>query len=98
MLPTTCYRYAVRCFACTASRAGRKIVIRPRRATEGGASLGVLDASIWCDHRAVVLFLNVHPAGDQALRELPSPGKSGSVFFISHDERFFHQDDAHGGG
>lgn len=28
-------------------------------------------------------------AGDKALRELPSPGKSGSVFFISHDERFF---------
>ena len=27
--------------------------------------------------------------GDKALRELPSPGKSGSVFFISHDERFF---------
>lgn len=28
-------------------------------------------------------------SGDKALRELPSPGKSGSVFFISHDERFF---------
>ncbi|KAL3131311.1 hypothetical protein ABBQ38_000603 [Trebouxia sp. C0009 RCD-2024] len=26
--------------------------------------------------------------GDQALRELPSPGKSGSVFFLSHDDRF----------
>lgn len=26
--------------------------------------------------------------GDQALRELSSPGKSGSVFFISHDDRF----------
>lgn len=26
--------------------------------------------------------------GDQALRELPSPGKSGSVFYISHDDRF----------
>jgi len=22
------------------------------------------------------------------LRELPSPGKSGSVFFLSHDDRF----------
>lgn len=28
-------------------------------------------------------------AGDNALRELPSPGKSGSVFWISHDDRFF---------
>lgn len=27
-------------------------------------------------------------SGDQALRELPSPGKSGSVFFLSHDDRF----------
>lgn len=26
--------------------------------------------------------------GDQALRELPSPGKSGSVFYISHDEQY----------
>ena len=26
--------------------------------------------------------------GDRALRELSSPGKSGSVFFISHDDRF----------
>ncbi|CAL8463327.1 g2861 [Coccomyxa elongata] len=26
--------------------------------------------------------------GDQALRELPSPGKSGSVFFLSGDDRF----------
>jgi len=26
--------------------------------------------------------------GDQALRELPSSGKSGSVFFLSHDDRF----------
>lgn len=26
--------------------------------------------------------------GDHALRELPSPGKSGSVFFVSQDERF----------
>ncbi|GAB4813493.1 hypothetical protein N2152v2_000539 [Parachlorella kessleri] len=26
--------------------------------------------------------------GDQALRELPSPGKSGSVFFISHDDQY----------
>ncbi|KAL4451482.1 hypothetical protein ABPG75_007144 [Micractinium tetrahymenae] len=26
--------------------------------------------------------------GDQALREMPSPGKSGSVFFISHDDQF----------
>ena len=27
-------------------------------------------------------------AGDQALRELPSPGKSGSVFFLSHDDKY----------
>jgi 1-phosphatidylinositol-4-phosphate 5-kinase len=26
--------------------------------------------------------------GDHALREMPSPGKSGSVFFVSQDERF----------
>ena len=26
--------------------------------------------------------------GDQVLRELPSPGKSGSVFFVSYDERY----------
>ena len=26
--------------------------------------------------------------GEKALRELPSPGKSGSVFFVSQDERF----------
>ena len=26
--------------------------------------------------------------GDKALREMSSPGKSGSVFFLSHDERF----------
>eukprot|EP00884_Botryococcus_braunii_P012486 jgi/Botrbrau1/21238/Bobra.39_2s0036.1 len=26
--------------------------------------------------------------GDQALRELPSPGKSGSVFFLSHDDKY----------
>ena len=26
--------------------------------------------------------------GDKALRELSSPGKSGSVFFISHDDKF----------
>ncbi|KAK9815279.1 hypothetical protein WJX72_000998 [[Myrmecia] bisecta] len=26
--------------------------------------------------------------GDQALRELPSPGKSGSVFFLSNDDKF----------
>ncbi len=26
--------------------------------------------------------------GDHALKELPSPGKSGSVFFVSQDERF----------
>ena len=26
--------------------------------------------------------------GSQALRELPSPGKSGSVFYLSDDERF----------
>jgi hypothetical protein len=26
--------------------------------------------------------------GDTALRELPSPGKSGSVFYLSDDERF----------
>lgn len=27
--------------------------------------------------------------GDNGLRELSSPGKSGSIFFISHDDRFF---------
>jgi hypothetical protein len=27
-------------------------------------------------------------AGDMALRELSSPGKSGSVFFLSQDGRF----------
>ncbi|CAK0741103.1 hypothetical protein CVIRNUC_001300 [Coccomyxa viridis] len=27
-------------------------------------------------------------AGDKALREMPSPGKSGSVFFLSDDDRF----------
>lgn len=26
--------------------------------------------------------------GDKALREMSSPGKSGSVFFLSHDDRF----------
>jgi 1-phosphatidylinositol-4-phosphate 5-kinase len=26
--------------------------------------------------------------GDAALRELPSPGKSGSVFYLSHDDKF----------
>jgi 1-phosphatidylinositol-4-phosphate 5-kinase len=26
--------------------------------------------------------------GDDALRELLSPGKSGSVFYLSHDDRF----------
>lgn len=26
--------------------------------------------------------------GNQALRELPSPGKSGSIFYLSHDDRF----------
>ena len=31
--------------------------------------------------------LGRHP-GDQALRELPSPGKSGSVFFLSHDDKY----------
>lgn len=33
-------------------------------------------------------MLTALPTGDQALRELPSPGKSGSVFFLSHDDRF----------
>lgn len=27
--------------------------------------------------------------GDQALRQLNSPGKSGSVFFLSHDDKYF---------
>ncbi|GFY89345.1 phosphatidylinositol-4-phosphate 5-kinase family protein [Actinidia rufa] len=27
--------------------------------------------------------------GDDGLRELSSPGKSGSIFYISHDDRFF---------
>ena len=27
--------------------------------------------------------------GDTALRELSSPGKSGSMFYLSHDDRFF---------
>lgn len=26
--------------------------------------------------------------GDDGLRELPSPGKSGSIFYLSHDDRF----------
>lgn len=26
--------------------------------------------------------------GNEALRELPSPGKSGSMFYLSHDNRF----------
>jgi hypothetical protein len=26
--------------------------------------------------------------GNDALRELSSPGKSGSIFFLSHDDRF----------
>ena len=26
--------------------------------------------------------------GDLALRELPSPGKSGSMFFLSHDDKY----------
>ncbi|RVX04500.1 Phosphatidylinositol 4-phosphate 5-kinase 8 [Vitis vinifera] len=26
--------------------------------------------------------------GDDGLRELPSPGKSGSLFYLSHDDRF----------
>jgi hypothetical protein len=29
-----------------------------------------------------------HVRRDQALREMSSPGKSGSVFFLSHDEKF----------
>ena len=40
--------------------------------------------------------------GDQALRELPSPGKSGSVFFLSHDDRFIiktmRKEEVKGGG
>ena len=27
--------------------------------------------------------------GDDGLRELPSPGKSGSLFYLSHDDRFY---------
>ena len=34
------------------------------------------------------LALNLACAGDMALRELSSPGKSGSVFFLSQDGRF----------
>lgn len=26
--------------------------------------------------------------GDDVLRELSSPGKSGSIFYLSHDDRF----------
>lgn len=26
--------------------------------------------------------------GDDGLRELSSPGKSGSIFYLSHDDRF----------
>ena len=36
----------------------------------------------WCSP------LTLHAAGDMALRELSSPGKSGSVFFLSQDGRF----------
>lgn len=37
---------------------------------------------------AVLMPLLVTTAHCRALRELPSPGKSGSVFFISDDDRF----------
>ena len=48
------------------------------RASIGGSS---------CTHQ-IVTQLSWHCAGDQVLRELPSPGKSGSVFFVSNDERY----------
>lgn len=35
-----------------------------------------------------VLYVYGRHAGDQALRELASPGKSGSVFFVSHDDKY----------
>ena len=48
-----------------------------------------------CVHCTLCLHLRLdtnHPrhvhAGDLALRELPSPGKSGSMFFLSHDDRY----------
>ena len=40
-----------------------------------------------CTHQ-VLTQNSWHGAGDQVLRELPSPGKSGSVFFVSNDERY----------
>ena len=33
-------------------------------------------------------FLSISLIGDKALVELVSPGKSGSMFYISHDEKF----------
>ena len=39
-------------------------------------------------HRFLEALQKLICTGDQALRELPSPGKSGSVFFLSHDDRF----------
>ena len=44
-----------------------------------------------CHGRAATVTKHAKPelhAGDLALRELPSPGKSGSMFFLSHDDRY----------
>lgn len=58
------------------------------------APIGHNTQSCNCKAKTLVLHLflkevsGCDSAGDQALRELPSPGKSGSVFFLSHDDRF----------
>ena len=41
-----------------------------------------------CEVRSAGAKAGAARAGDQALRELPSPGKSGSVFFLSHDDKY----------
>ena len=48
------------------------------------SSLTSIPGSMYLQREA----LSCSPAGDQALRELPSPGKSGSVFFLSADDKF----------
>ena len=35
------------------------------------------------------MLLRCNYPGDKALRELSSPGKSGALFFISHDDSYF---------
>jgi len=47
-----------------------------------------LRARTRCEVRSAGAKAGAARAGDQALRELPSPGKSGSVFFLSHDDKY----------